>query len=173
MASLSSSFDSAVKHALACLNREDLVLKSKQREVLTALYEGKDCFVWFPTGYGKSLCYQLLPFMYDFKRGKVGAPEVELSVVVVISPLVSLMVDQVASLLSRGVPAAILSGNSGVDKKFLATEEEIKTGCYRFLYSCPEAIVGTERGKHFLQEPPMSHSVVAVAVDEAHCVYKW
>ncbi len=58
------NFDGAVQHAKACIGRDDLVLKSKQVEVLKALYQVKDCFVWIPTGYGKikSLCYQLLPF---------------------------------------------------------------------------------------------------------------
>ncbi len=55
------NFDGAVQHAKACIGRDDLVLKSKQLEALKALYQGKDCFVWLPTGYGKSLCYQLLP----------------------------------------------------------------------------------------------------------------
>ncbi len=57
--------------------------------------------MWFPTGYGNSLCYQLLPFLFDHKHGRIGAPEVELSVVVVVQP----------GLKSRGVSAAILSGN--------------------------------------------------------------
>ena len=53
-------------------------------------------FAWFPTGYGKSLCYQLLPFMYDFKLKRTSVRRTERSVVLVLSPLVSLMVDQVA-----------------------------------------------------------------------------
>ncbi len=162
-----------LQYAKACVCRDDVVLKSKQVEVLKVLYKGKDCFVWFPTGYGKSLCYQLLPFLFDHKLGRIGAPEAELSVVIVVSPLVSLMVDQVSSLQSRGVSAAILSGNSGVDKKYLANEGDLKTARYRFLYSCPEAIVADQRWKQFLLEPPLCDTVVAVAVDEAHCVHKW
>ncbi len=165
-----TSFAGAVQYAKACVCRDDVVLKSKQVEVLKVMYQGKDCFVWFPTGYGKSLCYQLLPFLLDHKRGRIGAPQAELSVVIVVSPLVSLMVDQVSSLHSRGISAAILSGNSGVDKKCLANEGDSQ---YRFLYSCPEAIVAGQRWKQFLLEPSLSDTVVAVAVDEVHCVYKW
>ncbi len=78
------NFDGAVQHAKAC---DDLVLKSKQVEVLKALYQGKDCFVWLLTGYGT-------PLNFNYKR---VAPEADLSLVIVLSPLVSLMVDQVSS----------------------------------------------------------------------------
>ena len=130
--------------------------------------------MWLLTGYGKiqSLCYQLLTFLFDHNRGRIGAPEVKLSVFIIVSPLVSLMIDQVSSLLSRGISAAILSGNSGVEKKYLANEGEIMTGRYRLLYSCSDAIVVSERWKQLLLEPPLSDTVVTVAVDEAHCVYK-
>ncbi len=77
---------------------------------MKALYQGKDFFVWLPTGYGKikSLCYQpTSPVLIDYKRGRINVPETDLSVVIVVSPL---MVDQVSSLQS--ISAAILSGNS-------------------------------------------------------------
>ena len=90
-----------------------------------------------------------------------------------VSPLVSLMVDQVSSLQDRHVAASILSGNKGVDKKFLASVKDISEACYRLLYSTPEAILGSEQWIELLLLPPLSRSVVAVAVDEAHCVYKW
>ena len=99
-------------------------------------------------------------------------PVLELSVVIT-SPLVSLMVDQVSSLQDRHVAASILSGNKGVDKKLLASVKDISEGCYQLLYSAPEAILGSEQWKELLLLPPLSRSVVAVAVDEAHCVYKW
>ena len=101
-----------------------------------------------------------------------SSPPLEQSVVL-ISPLMSLMVDQVSSLQICHVVAGILSGKKGVDKKFLASVKDISEGSYRLLYSAPEAILGSEQWKELLILPPLSRSVVAVAVDEAHCVYKW
>ena len=110
----SDEFIAAVTFALSSVNQEHLVLRQKQLEVLQKLYSGYDVFVRFPTGYGKSLCYQLLPYMFDVKLGRSNAPSSARSVVLVISPLVSLMIDQVSSLLNRGVPAGILTGNKGL-----------------------------------------------------------
>ena len=74
-----------------------IALKMEQRDCINHLYEGKDVFLWLPTGFGKSLCYEVLPFVMDDKLGRHG------SVVTVISPLVSLMADQVQSLRQRSV----------------------------------------------------------------------
>ena len=63
-----AQFCEAVSYALRCINREQFQLKAKQEEALRHLYQGKDVFAWIPTGYGKSICYQLLPFMYGYKR---------------------------------------------------------------------------------------------------------
>ncbi len=79
------------------------------------------------------------------------------------------MVDQVTSLHDRGVPAGILSGNKGVDKKFLANEKDVLEGKFRLLYSAPEAIVGSHRWKQLLLVPPLCTSMVAVAVDGPLC----
>ena len=108
-----TDFRDAIVYALSCFSQEEVTLKAKQEEVLYNLYDGRDVFAWFPTGYGKSLCYQLLPFLFDFKLKRTCSPRVKRSVVIVISPLVSLMVDQVSGLLQRGVSAAILTGNKG------------------------------------------------------------
>ena len=79
-------------------------------------------FLWLPTGFGKSVCYEVLPFLFDYKLGNSAASES--SIVIVVSPLVSLMVDQVTSLRSHGVSAAIMSGHKAavVDKALLATD---------------------------------------------------
>ena len=80
-----------------------------------------------------------------------------------ISPLMSLMVDQVCSLQAHGVCAAILSGNTGVSKALLATERDTAQGKLRFLFTAPGAIVGNSRWKQILLELSDSGS---------HCVYK-
>ena len=71
------------------MKQEGLSLKDQQVEAVKLLSEGEDVFVWFPTDYGKSICYQLLPFIFDVKLGRTNTPLVYRSVVLVISPLVS------------------------------------------------------------------------------------
>ena len=83
------------------------------------------------------------------------------------------MVDQVTKLKSLGVGCAILSGNSGVPKSSLASVEDIHMGAYSLLFSAPEAIVCGDQWRDMLSEEPLHSRIVALAVDEAHCVYKW
>ena len=97
MASSSFDFDRVLAYALSCVKQEGISLKDQQVETVKLLSEGKDVFVWFPTGYGKSICYQLLPFVFDVKLGRTNAPLVDRSVILVISPLVS---DSTQMLLS-------------------------------------------------------------------------
>ena len=98
----SVEFREAVAYSLSCLQLQSLTLRPKQEEALFHLYSGRDVFAWFPTGYGKSICYQLLPFMFDFKLKRTTAQQAKRSSVLVIS------VDQVSGLQKRGVHAAIL-----------------------------------------------------------------
>ena len=83
------NFDRALAYALSCVKQEGLCLKDQQVEAVRHLSEGKDIFVWFPTGYGKSICYQLLPFVFDVKVGRTNAPLIDRNVVLVIFPIVS------------------------------------------------------------------------------------
>ena len=89
MASSSFDFDRALAYALSCVKQEGLSLKDQQVEAVKLLSEGKDVFVWFPTGYGESICYQLLPFVFDVKLGRTNAPLADRSIVLVISNLVA------------------------------------------------------------------------------------
>ena len=109
----------------------------------------------------------------DYKLGRTKGPLVARSVVLIISPLVSLMIDQVRSLNTRGVSAAILSSNKGIDRSLVATNKDVSDGKYRLLFTAPEAVVEDHRWRMLLLEPPLNSSLVAIAVDEAHCVYKW
>ena len=99
-----SEFSMAVNDALSCLHKSDYVLKPEQMKAIKHIYGGKDVFVWLPTGYGKSTTYQALPFVFDWKLGKTKAPTLEKSVVLVVSPLISLMVDQTRKPRDRHTP---------------------------------------------------------------------
>jgi len=89
MVSSSFDFDRALAYTLSCMKHEVLSLKDQQVEAVKLLSEGKDVFMWFPTGYVESICYQLLPFVFGVKLGRTNTPLVDRSVVLVISPLVS------------------------------------------------------------------------------------
>ena len=82
--------------AVSKAGKEGIVLKPEQLQAVHHIYEGRDVFLWLPTTFGKSICHEVLPFLLDCKLGKS-----ESSIVIVVSPLVSLMVDQVASLRSH------------------------------------------------------------------------
>lgn len=112
-------------------------------------------------------------FLFDYKLGRIVSPLPQGSVVVVVSPLMSLMVDQVSSLHNREVSAAMLSGNQSVDAKLQAKEKDVMAGVYRLLYCAPEALFIGEKWRKILGEPPLFGQIVAVVVDEAHYVHKW
>ena len=95
------NFESALAHALRCLESSDLILKPQLKEATRLVWEGKDVFVLLPTGFGKSL-----PFLFDYKLGRLNTRIRSLEVVV--SPLLSLMADQVSRLRHRGARAAML-----------------------------------------------------------------
>ena len=87
----------AALYAVQKVGKAGSVLKPEQLQAVCHMYEGRDVFLWLPTGFGKSIYYEVLPFVFDLKL------ESENSIVIVVSPLVSLIVDQVASLRSREV----------------------------------------------------------------------
>ena len=129
-----------------------------QREAMDAVLSGRDSIVVLPTGGGKSLCFQ--------------APAVTAGdgLAVVVSPLISLMKDQVDTLVGNGVPAALYNSSLSAEDK-----ADVMRGLaerrYRLLYVSPERLVG-EGGDGFLARLS-SCGVRFVAVDEAHCISQW
>ena len=125
-----------------------------QEPIIDALTAGRDVLAVMPTGAGKSACYQI--------------PAVLLGgVTLVISPLISLMQDQVAALREEGIPAACL--HSGQDEEtYRALVQQALGGAFRILYAAPERLE-TESFVALSQRL----DVRLVAVDEAHCVSQW
>ncbi|HJJ45745.1 MAG TPA: RecQ family ATP-dependent DNA helicase, partial [Methanocorpusculum sp.] len=128
--------------------------RPNQSEIIEEIIRGRDVLAVMATGGGKSLCYQL--------------PAVMLSgMTVVISPLISLMKDQVDSLSSQGVNVAMLNSSLSYDKR-KAVESDIVSGKIRILYVSPERAVQADF-VDLLQQTDVS----LFAVDEAHCISMW
>jgi len=128
--------------------------RSSQREIITRILGGGHCLVIMPTGMGKSLCYQLPALMME-------------GLTVVISPLISLMKDQVDRLLELGIDAAFV--NSSLSKyEREARYRAIEEGRYKILYVSPERF-----RKDTFRKIIRTRAVSLLAVDEAHCVSQW
>ena len=95
-----SEFQRALGYAVQRVQTATFVPKPEQTAAIRAIYCGKDVFVWLPTGFGKSFCYEAIPFVLDWKLDRTESRTVN-SLVLIVSPLVALMVDQVRSLRAR------------------------------------------------------------------------
>ena len=164
----SSAFEGAIHYALERFVSTHLGLKEEQLKATRAVYEGKNVFVWLPTGFGKSLCYQAIPFVMDYKLKLVGTSRS--SAVIIVSSLIAVMVDQIQTLRSTGVKASIIYSGSDLAAPFIATESNLCSDS--LLFSSPEALI-TRKWRDALENSAVSEWIVAVAIDEAHCVSKW
>ena len=125
-----------------------------QEELIDSILEGNDVFGIMPTGAGKSICYQVPALMFD-------------GITLVISPLISLMKDQVAALNQAGIYAAYLNSSLTQGQYFKALDYARK-GKYKIIYVAPERLL-TESFLEFAIHANFSF----VSVDEAHCVSQW
>jgi ATP-dependent DNA helicase RecQ len=129
-------------------------LRRGQFEIINSILSGKDTFCLMPTGGGKSICYQIPAIIMQ-------------GITIVISPLISLMKDQVDNLLSVGVKAAYINSTQGMDviKSILI---EASMGEYKIIYISPERL----ESKIF-KDMIKDLYICQVAIDEAHCVSQW
>ena len=128
--------------------------RSGQKEIIETILSGQDALGVLPTGGGKSICYQLSALMLP-------------GLTVVISPLISLMKDQVDTLTQLGIPAAYLNSTIS-NQEFEEVIDQLKQNTLKLLYVAPERL-DNEGFISFLQQ----QSVSLVAIDEAHCVSQW
>jgi ATP-dependent DNA helicase RecQ len=125
-----------------------------QEQVVEALLAGRSALAVFPTGGGKSLCYQLPALLLD-------------GVTVVVSPLIALMKDQIDFLVRHGVDAARLDSSLGADEA-RDVAERLRNGRLELLYVAPERF----NNERFLAQLEGT-KIALFAVDEAHCISEW
>ena len=130
------------------------VFRGGQEAVIDALLSGRDALAIMPTGAGKSVCYQIPALLLS-------------GITLVVSPLVSLMRDQVTQLVQMGIPAAFLN-SSLTFRQYLLALDRARAGRYKIIYVAPERLE-TEGFQAFVREADIS----LVAVDEAHCISQW
>ncbi|KAF1843300.1 ATP-dependent DNA helicase [Cucurbitaria berberidis CBS 394.84] len=142
----------------------------EQEAAITHLLNGDSAVVVFPTGGGKSLCYQVPAVAFRYQDQELGRRSSGQSgVTLVISPLIALMKDQVDALLRRGINAAVL--NSSVTRdQYLAAQDDLRNGRLDLIYCAPERL-NSEGFIASLKDIP--GGIRLLAVDEAHCISEW
>ncbi|MFC3212107.1 DNA helicase RecQ [Planomicrobium okeanokoites] len=128
--------------------------RTGQEQAISQVFEGSNSICVMPTGGGKSMCYQIPAMVME-------------GTTIVVSPLISLMKDQVDALLAAGIPAAYINSSMDFDE-VRETLYDVQRGVVKLLYIAPERL----DNEMFLNELQGVH-VPLIAVDEAHCISQW
>ena len=196
-------FISQVRRALDNSRHTDVLFKVAQIQALESVHLQRDTLVLLPTGYGKSLIFQLLPWL-------LAEEDKEFGIVLVVSPLNSLIVDQLTKLLKCGIQVGVLpnkqhnqkqgeelsevegsfcvsditdqitkinvslDSSTDVEKLFKLTEASVFVGGCALVYTHPENVVNPSKSVlSLLLGERYQNDVVACVVDEAHCIVEW
>ncbi|KAF2029759.1 ATP-dependent DNA helicase [Setomelanomma holmii] len=142
----------------------------EQEAAITRVLDGGSAVVVFPTGGGKSLCYQVPAVCFRYQdEGHGRQPSRTGGITLVISPLIALMKDQVDALLQRRIKAAVLNSSIARDL-YLTTQDDLRHGRLDLLYVAPERL----NNEGFVDSLKAIHGgIKLLAVDEAHCISEW
>ena len=128
--------------------------RSGQKEIISHIISGQDTLGIMPTGAGKSICYQIPAMLFD-------------GVTIVISPLISLMKDQVDNLNQIGIPATFINSSLS-SSQYSKIINNAYNGMYKIIYVAPERL-NSDRFLDLLNKIDIS----MFAIDEAHCISRW
>ena len=155
------SVKDAIAYGLRKAQYKDV--REHQRKVIEGYCSGKDVFLSAPTGSGKSLTFEVAPYVFDYLE---HSERLEVcSVCLVVVPLVALMKDQVASLVARGISAASVGADCTREQV-----KEISEGKYSLVFGSHEALLYSHRS---IFHGKLRKNLKAVFVDESHCIAKW
>ena len=141
-----------------------VVLKTEQLSVCNAILEGSDVFATLPTGFGKSMCFQCLPQACDKLRGLENGS----SIVLVVTPLIAIMEDQVKDAVRKGLTAECVSSSTSPDIK-----RRVIQGYYQLVFIVPELLLSKTWKRIILNTDVFQTNLITVVFDEAHCISKW
>ena len=161
------SVEGAISYGTKRLSIEQL--NGKQREAVVSFVEGKDVFVSLPTGFGKSICFQILPFVLDYMSSpSPGEEVVDKYIALIVEPTAAIMRDQVSRLLSVGISAAFINH----EQNDANIKQAVVQGKYKFVYISPESL-SLPRFREMLYSDRYQEKLAVFAVDEAHCILSW
>lgn len=142
----------------------------KQEQVVERLLGGKSATVVFPTGGGKSLCFQIPALVFsELDKLEKTRGDGESGITLVVSPLIALMKDQVDTLVRRGIKAATFDSTK-TREEYLQTCEMLRNGELKLLYCAPERL----NNEGFVEQMKyVRGGVRLLAVDESHCISEW
>ncbi|XP_015747113.1 PREDICTED: Werner syndrome ATP-dependent helicase homolog [Acropora digitifera] len=185
-----NTFFNAVNYALTVSNYQDFFLRVKQYKVLEAALSGRDVIAILPTGYGKSVIFHLLPYLFDYISKLNESPQN--SIIFVVTPLNALVDDQLKILTHRGISSTVLKSKKPVsdadedcdsdsvdnEKSHGLTNDsetlgKLKEGKCRIIFSHPEAFISCKEGRMLLLSKVYQDRVMACVIDEAHLVEEW
>ena len=163
-----SIISAAIQHSLLAFGYKSI--KPIQAEAVQAVLQGSDVFVTVPTGYGKSLIFQILPlcarFLLEFLKKTAPAA-------LVVSPLTALMQDQASKLsLIPGISPVLFTDCETLEDKSPASDGWTRFDDNIIILASPKAILGSSRGRKIMLSD-IAHSFVAIVIDEAHYIVKW
>ena len=163
-------FDEAMSYAAEKLGIESL---NKHQRLAVRTIVDQDVFVCLPTGYGKSICFQSVTFIFDYLDREVDADTAmpgitDRHIAVIVEPTAVLMRDHVESLISKGVSAAFINNEQDGPN----VKKRVQNGEYKFVYISPESLDLPQYQEMLLSEP-YNKNLCIFCVDEAHCVLAW
>ena len=143
-------------------------LHESQLQALYSFICGEDVFVNLPTGYGKSLIFQMAPLVHAWMHENLSTCWKKDPIIVIISPLLALMQDQVKKLTSLNLRAAFVGAEQEP-----AVLQGIEEGKFTFVFISPESTLASERWRKVLESEIYRRNLIGIAVDEVHCVTEW